>query len=105
MGFGQNFLRNMSRRSYQYAVRSAYPLFEKNRSTRTRTTKYKSELDSYNTKIPKYTPPPCDKNGISYCGQSKVIFQNKTYSIEEITGKMVILSDGKRHRLSSCEFI
>lgn len=75
MGFGQNFLRNMSRRSYQYAVRSAYPLFEKNRSTRTRTTKYKSELDSYNTKIPKYTPPHVTKTVLVIADKAKLFFR------------------------------
>lgn len=33
MGFGQNFCRNMAKRSYQYAVRSTYDLFKPAKSS------------------------------------------------------------------------
>lgn len=33
MGFGKNFCKNMSKRSYQYAVRSAYDLLPKPKKT------------------------------------------------------------------------
>ena len=45
-----------------------------------------------------------DKNGWPYIWgrHEKAIFQGKEYDIEEVDGKMITLSDGKRHRLSSC---
>ena len=95
MGFAKTLGRNLSRRCFQYAVRSTYPMFEKPKKS------YGYDYD-VKPKKPKYTPPPCDKNGVSYCEQSKAIFQNKEYVIDRVEGKMVWLSDGKRHRMSSC---
>lgn len=34
MGFGKNFCKNMSKRSYQYAVRSTYDLLPKKKRSR-----------------------------------------------------------------------
>ena len=83
------FLKNMNKRSYQYMVRSTYPLFETKKQQKTK----------------KLVEIPVDKNGISYNYQMKAKFQGKEYYIDRIEGKSVWLSDGKRHRLSSCEFI
>ena len=100
MGFGQNFCRNMAKRSYQYAVRSTYDLFKPEKSSNyspsysysKREEKKREEKNGY------------DKNGLPYIlgRYDKAIFQGKEYGIEEVNGKMITLSDGKRHRLSSC---
>lgn len=87
MGFGTSFCRNMSKRSFQYAVRSAYPLFEKEKPKRTS----------------KVAEPPRDKNGRIYCGQRVCKFKGKDYVIAGSTGKMVEFTDGTRHRISSVE--
>lgn len=88
MGFGTNFCRNMSKRSFQYAVRSTYPLFEKEKPK----------------KAPRMVEPPRDKNGKVYCGQVICKFKGKSYAIVNCSGKMVEFTDGTRHRISSVEF-
>lgn len=85
------FFKNMNKRSYQYMVRSTYPLLEPNRKT--------------TKKVKKLAGTPVDKNGIPYNYQMKAKFQGKEYYIDRVEGKSVWLSDGKRHRLSSCEFV
>lgn len=92
MGFGQRFARNMAKRSYQYAVRSTYPLLDPREKPKNTSPRVKKQ------------DVGVDKNGKGYCGQRYAKFQGKEYEILEVKGKMLVLSDGKNHRMSSCEF-
>lgn len=102
MGFGQNFCRNMAKRSYQYAVRSTYDLFKPAKSSNYIPSSYFYEQEKEERQ--RQEKKGYDKNGWPYNWQrhKKAIFQGKEYDIVEVDGKMITLSDGKRHRLSSC---
>lgn len=88
MGFGTNFCRNMSKRSFQYAVRSTYDLFPG------------QEVKS---KREKKVEPAVDKNGRIVREYSRCIFKGKEHTIKEVCGKMVIFEDGTKHHASSVE--
>lgn len=77
MGFGQNFCRNMAKRSYQYAVRSTYDLFKPAKSSNYSPSSYFYEQEKEEKK-------GYDKNGWPYIWErhEKAIFQGKEYDIE-----------------------
>lgn len=95
MSLFTNFCRNMSKRSYQYMVRSTYAVLPSTREKR----------DSHSYKIPKQSTKepaePLDKNGRRVWVGDKKIFQGKEYKIVEVCGKMVTFEDGTKHRASS----
>lgn len=99
MGFAQRFGRNMAKRSRQYAIRSTYPLLDPRMKTSSVSTTKSSKRQT------KEVERPVDKCGNEYWGQTQAKFGGKTYTIMSVEGKMATLSDGKRHRISSCELI
>ena len=61
MGFGQNFCRNMAKRSYQYAVRSTYDLFKPAKSSNDSPSSYFYEQEKEERK--REEKKGYDKNG------------------------------------------
>lgn len=102
MGFVQILGNNMAKRSRQYAIRSTYDLLPQKKKIR------KTDIYSYyNIEQPKKSKKvkipelPMDKRGATYGDEKTCVFQGKRYDIISVEGKMINLSDGKRHRLSS----
>lgn len=109
MGIGKTFCRKMSKRSYQYMIRSTYDIMKPNKST-----KYNSNSScvTYSSNKPSKTISKRekkveygkDKNGVKYAGHTFALWQGQLLKIVDHSVKMVTLSDGKKRRMSSVEF-
>lgn len=98
MGLGTNFCRNMAKRSFQYMVRSTYPIFEKDSNRKESGYNFSEEPSKRGSKGKE---PAKDKNGHIVRPNCWCEFQGSDYFIVDVVGKMVVFKDGSKHRASS----
>ena len=96
MEFFSNFCRNMSHRSYQYMIRSTYSAFDGKDLYYYKIPKEEKKKERNLRKNIKYTP--LDKNGKPIREGVCVSINGKKKVVRRTTPKMVVLSDGSKHK-------
>ena len=106
MSLFTNFCRNMSKRSYQYMVRSTYAVLP---SVREKRDSYSYNSPNQSKRVKKVREGvvynPLDKNGVPCKPYYMCKYNGEEKKIVRTTPKMVVFADGTKRKASNVEML